>query len=94
MLTADHQIEYGDSNGGLRLRTEGTEWVCNPIGRTTISTKHTSQSFRGLNYQPKIHMEESMSPAAYVAEDGLINVRGGPWSCEGLIPHFCGMIGQ
>jgi hypothetical protein len=32
-------------------KTEGAEGVCNPIGRTTISTK-TPQSSQGLNYQP------------------------------------------
>jgi hypothetical protein len=27
-----------DPNGELRAKTEGAEGVCNPIGRTTIST--------------------------------------------------------
>jgi len=40
-------------NGGVRKRTEGAEGVCNPIGRTTISTNQTVQSSQGLNHQPK-----------------------------------------
>jgi hypothetical protein len=38
-------------NGGLRGRTEGAEGVCNPIGRTTISTNQTHHSSQGLNHQ-------------------------------------------
>jgi hypothetical protein len=37
MFTANHLTEHGDSNGGIK-RTEGTEEVCNPKERTTIST--------------------------------------------------------
>jgi hypothetical protein len=33
-----------DPNGGVRGRNEGAEGVCNPIGRTTISTNQTFQS--------------------------------------------------
>jgi hypothetical protein len=33
MLTYNHQIEHGDPNGQIRGRTEGAEWVFNPIGR-------------------------------------------------------------
>jgi hypothetical protein len=39
LLAANHQIEHRNENGGVRGRTEGAEKVCNPIGRTTISTK-------------------------------------------------------
>jgi len=38
MFTANHFTEKRASNGGVRERTEITEGVCNPIGRTTIST--------------------------------------------------------
>jgi hypothetical protein len=38
MLAANHQTEHLDPNGGVRGRIEGAERVCNPIGRTTIST--------------------------------------------------------
>jgi hypothetical protein len=46
-------------NGGVRGRTEGAEGVCNPIGRTTISTNQTPPSplhppsSQGLKHQPK-----------------------------------------
>jgi hypothetical protein len=37
-----------------------------------------------------------MSPAAYVAGDGLvdINEKRGSWSCEGSMPQHGGMPGQ
>ena len=51
VLVAKHWTEHWDPNGGVRARTEGgAEGVCNPIGRTTVSTNQSSQ---GLNHQPK-----------------------------------------
>ena len=50
MLAANHWTKHGFPNGRVRERTEGTEGVCSPIGRTTISTNQSSQ---GLNNQPK-----------------------------------------
>jgi hypothetical protein len=38
MLIANHWNEHSIPNGGVRERIEGAEEVCNPIGRTTIST--------------------------------------------------------
>jgi len=38
MLAANHWTQQRDSNGGFREKTEEAEGVCNPIGRTTIST--------------------------------------------------------
>jgi hypothetical protein len=38
ILTAYHWIEFRNSYGGVRGRTEGTEEDCNPIGKTTVST--------------------------------------------------------
>jgi hypothetical protein len=95
MLAANHWTEGGVPNGGVRERTEGAERVCNPIGRTTISANQSPQSSQELNHQPKVHMEEPMAPAAYVAEDGLIwhQIRRGPWPCKGLIPQCRGMPG-
>jgi hypothetical protein len=46
MLTANHWTEYGDPNGGVRIRTAGAEVVYNPIGRT-ISTKQYPQNSQG-----------------------------------------------
>jgi hypothetical protein len=42
MLTANHWTEQEGPNGGVSERTEGDEGVCNPIGRTTISTNQIS----------------------------------------------------
>jgi hypothetical protein len=53
MLIANHWAEHGVPNEGTREMTEGAEGVCNPIGRTAVSTNHTPQSSQGLNYQPK-----------------------------------------
>jgi hypothetical protein len=50
---ANHQTECRDPNGGVRGRTKGAEGVCNPIGRTTLSTNQIPQSSQGLNHQPK-----------------------------------------
>jgi hypothetical protein len=38
MLVANHHTKHGDPKGGVRGRTEEAVGVCNPIGRTTIST--------------------------------------------------------
>lgn len=46
MLAANHWIEHGDPNGGVRGRTEVAERVCNPIGRTTTSTNQTPRAPR------------------------------------------------
>ena len=74
MLIASHWTDHGVSSGGVRERTEGAEEVCNPIGRTKISTNQTSPEFPGAKPPTKeyIHMEGPMAPAAYVAEDDLV----------------------
>jgi hypothetical protein len=49
-------VEHRVPNGGVRERTEGIERVCNPIGRTTISTNQASlhlQTSQKLNHLPK-----------------------------------------
>jgi hypothetical protein len=46
--------------------------VCNPIGRTTISTNQNPQSSQGLNYQPRSKHGGTHGSDTYVAEDGLI----------------------
>ena len=53
MLAANNWTEQVFPNRGVRGRTEEAEGVCNPIGRTTISTNQTPQSSQGLNPQPK-----------------------------------------
>jgi hypothetical protein len=42
MLAANHQTEHRGSNRGVTREIEGAEGVCNPIGRTTISTNQTT----------------------------------------------------
>jgi hypothetical protein len=54
MLTANHWTECGVPNRGVRERTEEVEGVCNPIGRTTLSTNQTPQNFEGLSHQKRI----------------------------------------
>jgi hypothetical protein len=44
MHAVKYQTEHRDHNGEVRARTEGDEELCNPIGRTTISTNHPSPS--------------------------------------------------
>jgi hypothetical protein len=91
MLEGKHQTECGDPNGVVRGRTEGTEGVCKPIGKTTISTNQTSQSSQGLNHQPKsthgagdlwlqLHMWQRIDLMG-------ISRRKGPCSYEGLMPQ-------
>jgi hypothetical protein len=41
MLTANHGADRGNTNEEVRGRMEGSEWVCNSIGRTTISNNQT-----------------------------------------------------
>jgi hypothetical protein len=52
MLAVNHWTEHRVPNGGVTERTEEAEGVCNPIGRTTISTKETPPNFQDLNHQP------------------------------------------
>jgi hypothetical protein len=36
MLTVSYWMDHGATNGGARESTQGAEWICNPIGGTTI----------------------------------------------------------
>ena len=84
MLVANHWTELGIPYGGVKERTEGAEGVCNPIGRTTISTKQTSppQRSQELNHQLKSTHGGNMAPATFVAEDGLV---GHQWEERPLV---------
>jgi hypothetical protein len=53
MSAANHYTKCRIPNGGVRERTEGTEGVCNPIGRTTISTNQTHQNSQEVSHQPR-----------------------------------------
>jgi hypothetical protein len=85
MLEANHWTEHRVLNGGVIERTEGAEGVCNPIGRTTISTNQIPQSSQ------RVHMEGPMTLATYVAEDGLVRHQ---WDFEGSMPQWRGIPGQ
>jgi hypothetical protein len=56
-------------SGGVRQRTEGAEWVCNPTGRT-ISTNQSSQ---GLKHQPRSTHERT---------HGSIHICRRGWPCQ------------
>jgi hypothetical protein len=73
--TANHWTEPRQSSGTIRERTEVAEGVCQPIGRTIVSTNQTPQSSQGLNHQPKsvyVYMGQCMAPTTSVAEDCLM----------------------
>jgi hypothetical protein len=53
MLAANHWTEHIIPNRRVREGTEGVEGVCNPIGRTTISTNQTPQNSQGLSHQQR-----------------------------------------
>jgi hypothetical protein len=57
MLTANHQSEHRDRNGGVRGRTEGAEGVYNPIGKkkknNIINQSEPPQRSQGVNQQPE-----------------------------------------
>jgi hypothetical protein len=79
MLTAKYWIDHGDCNGGVRGRTKGAEGICNPIGRTTISTNQTPQSSQGLNHQPKSTHGET---------------HGSIWMCSRGLPYLASKGGE
>jgi len=53
ILAAIHRTEQGTPMEELEGKTEGAEGVCDPIGRSAMSTNQTPQSSQGLNHQPK-----------------------------------------
>jgi len=65
MVAVNHWTEQRNPIGEVREKTEGAEGVCNPIGRTTISTKQTPPELR-------VHMQGPMTPVKYVEEDDIV----------------------
>jgi hypothetical protein len=95
LLAANHQTEHGDHNRGVRGRTQGVEEVCNLIGVTTISTNQTIQNSQGLNNQPKNTHGETHDFSCICSRGwgfSGINKMRCPWSCEGLMPQYRGML--
>ena len=95
MLTANHWTEHRDPSGEVRGRNEGAEGVCNPIGRTTVSTNQMLQSSQVLNYEPKGTHGGTHGSRCIVAEDGLTwhQWKGRPLVLLTLMPHLKGMLG-
>jgi hypothetical protein len=67
VLIDNHWTEHGNHNRGIRGRTEGGERVCDPIGRTTLSTNHTPHTLTelpGIKPSTKKYTWGPMYPAA------------------------------
>jgi hypothetical protein len=59
MLEANHWTACGLTNREIRERTEGDEGICNPKGRTTISTNQMPPELPGSKPSTKeiqLHM--------------------------------------
>ena len=69
MLAANHQTENGDANEEARERTEGAERVCNPTGKTKLSTNQPHHSSQGLKNQPMISHRKTHCPR-YICSRG------------------------
>ena len=81
MPSANHWAESWDPNRGVRKMTEGIEGVCNPIGRTTVSTNQTPQSSQGLSHQPR----STYGSSCICSRGWPCQASIGPWSYEGWI---------
>jgi hypothetical protein len=87
MLTANHWAEHGVPNGAVRERTERAEAVCNPIGRTKISTNQTPQSSQGLTNQPKslhggTHGSSPTCSRGWLCQASMGGEALGPWKAR------------
>jgi len=107
MPTANHWTEQGIPTGEVKERTEGAEGVCNPIGRTTISTNQTPQSSQGLNHWHKNRHGETHDSShicsrgwpcgASVVEEAFGSIKA--WfpsvgECQGREVEGCGWLGE
>jgi hypothetical protein len=72
MLAANHWTGRRVPDGGVEEGTEGVEGVCSPVGGTTESSGQTPGAPKDWITNQRVHMEGPMSPATYVAEDGLV----------------------
>jgi len=73
MRIAIHQNEHREPTGGVRERTDGAKGICNPIGRTTISTNQNTQSFWGTKPPTKGYTWGGpIALATYIAEDDIV----------------------
>ena len=67
MHAANHRTWCRDPNEEVRA-----EGVCNPMGRSTISTNQTPPRLPGTKSPTRVHLRKPMAPAACVAENGFI----------------------
>jgi hypothetical protein len=79
-------------NGVARERTQGAEGVCSPIGRTILTNQYT-QSYQGLNHQPK---------CTHGGTQGSSRICSRGWTCGtsvrgealGLMKALCHSVGE
>ena len=69
MITANHWTEHGVLDRGIGEGTEGAKDIYSPMGGARVSTGQATWDWTTSQI---IHKKEHISPAAYVAEDGLV----------------------
>jgi hypothetical protein len=62
----------GSPTEELEKSTQEAEGICNPIGRTTISTNKTHQSSQGVSHQQKRTHRGTYGSSCICREDGLV----------------------
>jgi hypothetical protein len=90
---ANYGSDHGDPSGGIRGRTERAEGLCHPI-EITISTNqirvpHLPELPR-IKPPTKEYIWRDLWLQLHVLQRMVlfgISGRGGPWSCEGLMPQ-------
>jgi hypothetical protein len=88
MLTANHWTEHGDPSERIKERTEEAKGDCNPIGRTTLSTRPLDLP------ETKPPIKDYTWRDRDIAEVCLIGINGrnSPWSYGGSMPQHRGML--
>jgi hypothetical protein len=77
--TDRHQMEVGDTYGGVGGRTEGPEVSGNPIGRPTESRNLDHWELQSLSHQPKSIQGLELGPGrvcSFMAALSGLNGRG------------------
>ena len=76
MITVNHWTDHGVLDREIGEGTEGTKDIYSPMGGARVSI---GQATRDWTTSQIIHMKEPISPAAYVAEDGLFGCQQEEW---------------
>jgi hypothetical protein len=66
------ETELRISDRGVVEGTEGVEGVCSPLEGAIVSTGQTPGAPGDRTINQRIHMEQPMALATYVAEDGIV----------------------